>query len=1727
MTPEHDEILDRNVENLLARAETPPRLSDEGRARVLARLQARPLAAPSPRSTVWPGILALAALLALVWAGMRWGGLTDPGATEHRNPGVAPVEVTLADGSRALLRGGAVVRERAPRAVELVEGEVVFDVEPGAAPFVVHTPHGRAVALGTRFSLRTQPERILAAVVRGTVRIESGTSSTRLGAGEQGVLPADGAPARVDGERLSHVLAWARGHARDRDERATPVRRGNLVARDPRWSGEWPLPVRELVVDIHVENGVARTTIDQTFYNPVPRQLEGVYGFPLPADAAISRLAMYVDGKLMEGGIVERQRGRDVYESIVYQRRDPALLEWMKGNDFRVRIFPLPPRQEKRVILSYTQALTAAYGSYRLAVPIPEIDLPVGRVEYRVHVADAGYEIESDSHALVPRSEGTAVWTGEDVEIGEDLLVTVRGHDAAPTTSATHRDEEGEYLLVRAHPDFTASIGHTPRSWVVLYDTSASRDPQELEAQARLARSFVSEMDEDDRVAFVAFDTQARTMPGGFARAQDLDSAALDAFLTAEARGAGGVTDLRIGLDAAVGLLAGETRAPHVLYLGDGSPSEGPEDAAALAPRIAGRATFVGVALGDGVDHRVLEGLAAATDGMAVELWPAEDLAWRAFEVVAALNSPRITRLQATLLDDGGQALDVDAQRSTEILPHGECVVVVARGAGLASGRAAALRLEGHLGGQEWSETLPLSEATPQASYLPRLWAQARIDAWLRDGGEEHREEITRMGKRHFLITPFTSLLVLESEEMYREFDVARPTGAEWAHYPAPERIEIATEPASADPFGDDPPADELLLRDPLLVLGRPTLVGTLEGEASGAIGLGMLGLVGSGRGGGGLGRGPAGLVAGAEARGPAAFFADDLDRKLEAPAEEDAVRSTSSLAGEDLRFERGSVGRTKWHREANKAAGSGSPRRRFDVANAGILGWSMHGGYRGGVVGQPGVPYPNALHWASDARLDDLTNFVPGMTADGYDRARERFLAAMPDRSTPSVDPGARALVDRARAAIPTGRFALPDGEQLTVDAQGRFTLDRVTAEQLTERVTYDGESLYASYPELSLAVRRRIGPTSPLLLATWAPWVVAPAEDLARWYDLELADADTIRLRRRGGDDQDVLELDLDLEGRVVALRRGGESTTFEHGPDGIEMVAGETRTQLRRIGEAEAIASFDEAAWTVVGLPLRRAEHWVARAAAHASGSPAWRHAQRQRLAAAAALHDAGATAAALRDLAAGVDVLERGELVLASGAASQLRPEELADLRARAPSAGPILAWMAASRTPNAAGADLDRLAGSAGQGLVAALAAYRALLVQIDRGRVAARVPAIERFVAAHPRSELSWVIVQRAGQTLGWSRPAATAALWDLLAREPAFRVAALWSAGQALGWRGKWAEAADRHERALEAALERREPAIVDWQVRQAFQLGRGEASFRLLWNRWRAETSRAKAIAPRVAFVAAAIQLGELDDIRRMVTTLDAATLAQAAATADAVALIDQLLAASMPGEAWHVVRHLLAGAAANEPAVLARASSVSELQGRVLDAATYLERAMRIEAASGGGVALDDLRADYRHLLGLHARLAQSELGSAAAAAHRDRALEVADRWRREDPDHPEIDRLCADLYPDDPARAWRHLSSIVERRPAEGDAWATVADELERDGQLEHADRLWRRAQAVEPTNPTHALRRAQNLVALGDEASAVPLLEGIESGTWQDRFAGVEWQARELRRQLRR
>jgi hypothetical protein len=133
-----------------------------------------------------------------------------------------------------------------------------------------------------------------------------------------------------------------------------------------------PVTYRKVTATVSITGEVAETTLEITFANKTKQDLEAHLNLPLPQGATISRYALEVDGKMREGVIVEKQKGRIAFEDTIRKNIDPGLLEKTTGNSFRTRIYPVPAKGTKRVLLSYLEPLRSSDGrSYRYNLPIP------------------------------------------------------------------------------------------------------------------------------------------------------------------------------------------------------------------------------------------------------------------------------------------------------------------------------------------------------------------------------------------------------------------------------------------------------------------------------------------------------------------------------------------------------------------------------------------------------------------------------------------------------------------------------------------------------------------------------------------------------------------------------------------------------------------------------------------------------------------------------------------------------------------------------------------------------------------------------------------------------------------------------------------------------------------------------------------------------------------------------------------------------------------------------------------------------------------------------------------------------------------------------------------------------------------------------------------------------------------------------------------------------------
>lgn len=100
------------------------------------------------------------------------------------------------------------------------------------------------------------------------------------------------------------------------------------------------------------------------FKNPHPKLREGKFLFPLQPGQKIRQFFLDVNGKLQPAATVEAEKARTAYESQIRRRIDPALLEWTGSNTFSLRIYPFPAKGTRRVVLETELPLLKTRNGY-------------------------------------------------------------------------------------------------------------------------------------------------------------------------------------------------------------------------------------------------------------------------------------------------------------------------------------------------------------------------------------------------------------------------------------------------------------------------------------------------------------------------------------------------------------------------------------------------------------------------------------------------------------------------------------------------------------------------------------------------------------------------------------------------------------------------------------------------------------------------------------------------------------------------------------------------------------------------------------------------------------------------------------------------------------------------------------------------------------------------------------------------------------------------------------------------------------------------------------------------------------------------------------------------------------------------------------------------------------------------------------------------------------------
>jgi hypothetical protein len=690
--------------------------------------------------------------------------------------------VRLPSGASVFLRGGTEIRLDKGRLL-LESGEYWLDAPPlERDPVEYYVQNVQVSASDAGVSIKREGETALVYVARGTAAINSAAGRVEARAGEQVRVNGKQAPVRspvafwddwtggmADTGTANELSGAGAGKIYGVDEGAP---HGQPVAR---------LDITKQVVRAVVRNGLSETEVDQTFFNSGERDVEGWYWFTLPERASVTGFALETNGQLIDGEFIERREADRQYRAAKSAGFSPAILEYVQSRAYRARIHPIPAGGTRRVVLRYIELRPVVDGKIEYVYPMGSGDpVRIGEFALSVNLGDAGKKLQlSTLEEARIEQEGSLVTvrrSGYTPRAPFQLVGKTR-EPMPPFTVArfTGDDETADYILAQYLPDPDWSKVKKARADVVLVvDSSAGGDEADQRLKTVTAEAVLRSLSADDNFAVATLDIGANVVFPREKLSAATPQAIFEALERLSSRTDGGATDLSALFDVTLQRLHG-TDQPAVIYVGDGLATSGEMSADQLVQRLrralsSSRARFFAVGIGSEANHELLASLARAGGGESFSVDENDQATARALELIAAIKKPTITDLKIEL----GAGLDEVFSSAAGKVSRGQQVTILARTHHELPKKA---KVTGTIGATAFEREYEMNEDTSVArTFVPRLWAAEYVRRLLGEGqgANNERGRIVKLGVDYGLVTPFTSLLALESEQAYQQMGIPR-----------------------------------------------------------------------------------------------------------------------------------------------------------------------------------------------------------------------------------------------------------------------------------------------------------------------------------------------------------------------------------------------------------------------------------------------------------------------------------------------------------------------------------------------------------------------------------------------------------------------------------------------------------------------------------------------------------------------------------------------------------------------------------------------------------------------------------------------------------------------------------------------------------------------------------------------------------------------------------------
>lgn len=556
------------------------------------------------------------------------------------------------------------------------------------------------------------------------------------------------------------------------------------------------LPLKDTQVDVQISGVIADVSVIQIYRNEGSRPIEAKYIFPGSTRAAVYAMNVQIGDRHITANIREKQQARIEYQTARSEGRTAALLEEHLPNVFQMNVANIMPGDEVRVELRYTELLVPQAGNYQFVFPMvvgPRYNSPNAQAQSSRDAAAAtsipylhagepntalfdikatltspvGIKaITSTSHALKIENEDNNQRAVINVEKGfnvsnRDFILNYQlAGDAIESGVMLYRGADENFFLAMIQPPKAVSPEVIPpRDYVFVVDTSGSMNGFPLKTARLVLTELMQGMRPTDTFNLMLFSGSSSTLaPRSVPATQANIDKALE--MISKTYYGSGSTELIPALRHVFSLPKAPEISRTVLILTDGYVSV-EREAFDLVRQNLGKANVFAFGIGSSVNRYLIEGLARAGMGEPFFVTKASEAEKQAQAFHRMIASPVLTSIKASF--QNFDAYDIDPAQIPDVLGE-RPVIVFGKWRGPLKGN---IVIEGHSATGPYRQVLPVAaQLSPNTPALRYLWARSRIDSLMDqetlEGNSMYRDQITSLGLKYSLLTPYTSFVAVD-----------------------------------------------------------------------------------------------------------------------------------------------------------------------------------------------------------------------------------------------------------------------------------------------------------------------------------------------------------------------------------------------------------------------------------------------------------------------------------------------------------------------------------------------------------------------------------------------------------------------------------------------------------------------------------------------------------------------------------------------------------------------------------------------------------------------------------------------------------------------------------------------------------------------------------------------------------------------------------------------------